>query len=665
MKKVFSFDIYDTCITRNFAYPTDLFLELAHRVLQKKENITDSSVHILANFRIMAEKKARLANRPREDIQIDQIYEQFTELSQWGIKPQEMLEQELLLERQSISPILEMKHRIDKLRSQSQRIIFISNMYLPVDFIRQFLQEFDIATSQDGIYVSGEVGMSKHTGNLFKYVLEQEGILPKQLEHTGDNSRSDISAARKLGITAIHYTSSKLNHHEKKILATNNHNPKVISQIVGISKITRLINQSDIVNISSLVTGVIAPLLIAYTTWVLKKAKEQGVKRLYFVSRDGQLPFKIAQVLSKFMIVPECHYLYGSRQAWRLPSILKFEPDLIPWLITADKSTAPRDILARVNINPDEIADVLHQNHFPDDKLDTQLASNELTQFTELLYHNPVISALILEKAKQARRVTTAYFEQEGLLKDNQWAIVDVGWRLSCQSALKKILNAAGWNNEPRGYYLGIARDHVPTNDSGPFSAFILQDKHHHFTNSQHNWFFRRASVMVLEHAFLVANHPFVLGYHYHNNHVEPSFKKDQLFDSKLQQYIYCLHKTTIQYTKRITQTDILDKHLEVITDTALREVKNFMIYPQAKEVAHLAWLTAILDQSHDERHYYQLASYLSIMDIVRMIAHHLGVGSIIYNNTKHIWLEGSAALSHPVIRRLFYSLQFIKRSMD
>ena len=65
---------------------------------------------------------------------------------------------------------------------------------------------------------------------------------------------------------------------------------------------------------------VFAPVLICFVEWVLQEAKKKGIKRLYFLARDGYQMYLAAEQLCKSREYDiECRYLYGSRYAWRMP----------------------------------------------------------------------------------------------------------------------------------------------------------------------------------------------------------------------------------------------------------------------------------------------------------------------------------------------------------
>src|SRR5699024_7318970 len=62
------------------------------------------------------------------------------------------------------------------------------------------------------------------------------------------------------------------------------------------------------------VTAFLAPFLVCYVRWVLDQALQRGIKRLYFVARDGEVMYKIARQLKRPGDDIEMRYLYGSRR---------------------------------------------------------------------------------------------------------------------------------------------------------------------------------------------------------------------------------------------------------------------------------------------------------------------------------------------------------------
>ena len=59
-----------------------------------------------------------------------------------------------------------------------------------------------------------------------------------------------------------------------------------------------------------------------YVEWLLKESVQKGFQRLFFIARDGYVLKEIADIIIRRQgLEIETYYLYGSRKAWRLPSI--------------------------------------------------------------------------------------------------------------------------------------------------------------------------------------------------------------------------------------------------------------------------------------------------------------------------------------------------------
>jgi hypothetical protein len=64
--------------------------------------------------------------------------------------------------------------------------------------------------------------------------------------------------------------------------------------------------------------------------------------------------------------------------------------------------------------------------------------------------------AILNHIALQRSKVLEDYFRQEGLMEDNNYGIVDLGWAGSLQSGIQKTLAHAGCSFRIRGFYLGL-----------------------------------------------------------------------------------------------------------------------------------------------------------------------------------------------------------------
>jgi hypothetical protein len=65
---------------------------------------------------------------------------------------------------------------------------------------------------------------------------------------------------------------------------------------------------------------------------------------------------------------------------------------------------------------------------------------------------------------------------QEGLLEETPWALVDVGWTLGTQAALREVLRRERPGTETRGFYLGLRKDRLPEDRAGKAWGFAREE---------------------------------------------------------------------------------------------------------------------------------------------------------------------------------------------
>jgi predicted HAD superfamily hydrolase len=198
--KIFSFDIFDTVFTRIVKNPTDIFYLMQIEINRHYYNLPKEFYNQFFKIRIN-EASAKRKESNKEEIEFQSIYSHIGQkysLSESMVI--ELMNLESELEYHSIIPIDKTISEINTLRLQGEKIIFISDMYLPKPQIIKMLEKVNAYCSHDNVYVSGEVGLTKHTGKLFKYVMEKENCSPNDFFHYGDNIASDVITPFRLGI---------------------------------------------------------------------------------------------------------------------------------------------------------------------------------------------------------------------------------------------------------------------------------------------------------------------------------------------------------------------------------------------------------------------------------------------------------------------------------
>ncbi len=198
------------------------------------------------------------------------------------------------------------------------------------------------------------------------------------------------------------------------------------------------------------------PALAAFTQWPLGRALEEGIPRLYFLARDGWFPCRLAQRLAAAWDLPvECRYLYGSRQAWRLPLYREDHSLALDQLCGKGMAQTPEGILRRAGLTQEERQTVLGELGASGKE---PLLPKGLKELKEKLKNCPSFWFFLDAHSQRALPELEGYFRQEGLLDSVPWAVVDSGWMGSTQETLSRLLEVLGAARETRGFYAGLYR---------------------------------------------------------------------------------------------------------------------------------------------------------------------------------------------------------------
>ncbi len=201
---LFSFDVFDTVLGRILLSPKDVFLLMQVRL----DNIRPALPHRLMRsfwgIRVWSEFSVRNSSS-KEDITLADIYRDLSKRYSLNRDQElQLTKLELDIERAVLVPMDGAVELVAEARRHG-KIVFVSDMYLPSDFISQILRKFNLLRNDEQVYVSGEKGVSKRSGRLYRLVLADFGLLAPEMTHCGDNVRYDIDIPRRLGIQ-IHPT---------------------------------------------------------------------------------------------------------------------------------------------------------------------------------------------------------------------------------------------------------------------------------------------------------------------------------------------------------------------------------------------------------------------------------------------------------------------------
>lgn len=299
---IVSFDIFDTLLTRPYVNPYDL--------LKHIEIYTNADG--FAENRLLAESNARFISS-KEDITIENIYSFVSNKFKYLQNTELQFEERLLTYNPKVKEIYDWAKKLNK------KIYLISDMYLPKDFLEMVLRKngYDY---WENFYLSGEVGVAKYTGGLFKVFLNDIKAKPSSVIHIGDSKLSDIKQAQKCGIHTYHIRTNIEQFFAAKQnkrcldLYLENKNSVGISIIISnladkyVTQKSAWTSQKYWYSFGYYISSVIA---YGFAQFILKETHKQNYKELLFTARDGYILKKIVDIFKNENI--NTYYIYAQR----------------------------------------------------------------------------------------------------------------------------------------------------------------------------------------------------------------------------------------------------------------------------------------------------------------------------------------------------------------
>lgn len=314
----------------------------------------------------------------------------------------------------------------------------------------------------------------------------------------------------------------------------------------------------------SIVAGyVLAPALSGFVQWLLAQAEKNGIRRLYFLARDGYFPCQAARIFCQTLDIPiECRYLSVSRYSLRLP------------LFHLDREMALHDIcrnaihvtitklLQRAGIKQENHENILQALALPYGEKQP-LSRADLIAIRQRMAHCPEFLEAMEHASKQAFPALMGYLRQEGLFEDVPYAIVDSGWLGSMQKSLQTMLRLQKEGDELQGYYWGLYR--IPTGmHRKNYHCYFFEPEHH----LKEKVFFNNS---VYEAVFS-APHGTTIGYRKDNKQISPIYG--------------ACPKKQIQFLHRIKP--IFDSYLYLMAKECLPTMDNREFSTQRETIGKL-----------------------------------------------------------------------------
>ena len=437
-EKIVSFDIFDTLVKRLVYEPHQIFPLMAKSALHREIVLPKDFV----KRRIEAE---RWANKELGYANIYEIYDRIENLNK--DTRDAAIKLELETEMELCVPNSEIVALYKRCIHNKKQVIIISDMYLPENLLMKILNNCGI-TGYEKLYVSCDRKASKQNGSIYGIVLKELGVKPQEIFHIGDNLKSDFLIPRKFGIHSLWYRENGDNKpavlHRKKCETARIRNLNAFNRNMQACRYLK--NHKDIpfqIGYSGL-----GPLLFGFSKWLDDCFIQDGIEKVFFLSRDGLIMQKAYRVSGG---KKENAYLYASRKALIVPSFMDHMnvEDVFSRFFTSNRDTVG-SLIEKLGFEVDEYVDDLARYGLNvDDRID--IAKLDNSSFLEFYQE---IKPKIIHNSKEQAEFLRQYLDEIGFF--GKVAIVDIGWHGNMQRALAEIIKRYNLKVEMKGYYLGI-----------------------------------------------------------------------------------------------------------------------------------------------------------------------------------------------------------------
>ena len=273
---VVSFDIFDTALMRVVEHPNHVF-----RIMSAKTgvgNFTQIRKNAEGHIRFVSDRQ-----RGTREVTLAEIYAVLVE--RYGADPAwEQMEMELEVELSRPNPYI--KEAYDRLREMGKTLVFMSDMYLPLDTIKKMLAANGYH-GYDKIFLSNELMQRKGDGTLQMTLLDDyEG---RSVIHIGDVFESDVKKSLAAGLPALHNPDQReFNRENDMDSLAGSFYGAVINNTMGVGLWDKGLHYTHGYRVGGILT-------VGYTEYLERLAREKNIDKILFCGRDCDIIFRAYQ----------------------------------------------------------------------------------------------------------------------------------------------------------------------------------------------------------------------------------------------------------------------------------------------------------------------------------------------------------------------------------
>ncbi|MDP8929652.1 MAG: hypothetical protein M3O70_14035, partial [Actinomycetota bacterium] len=451
-------------VWRKVAEPTHAFFLVGQRLGEAGMLGEHVTPEVFAALRELAERRAREqldATSGAVEVNLDQIYDEFGQgIFAPGTTSAVCAEVELQIERELLVPDLDVAALLQAAEEDGKRLVAASDTYFSEAFVRSLMMMPGLHDLHfERVFVSNVYGRGKAEG-LFEIVLEQLDCAPHEVLHIGDNRDSDVDAPQALGIHAVHF--------ERRAQALQDVLAREASSAPGLTfdpyhgdyGLTAL--RSKIVHrteAAAIPEGLqpfwrygavhFGPLFAGFADWIVGRAKQWGVTRVFCFMREGELLMPLIDAAARTADAKlDTEPLWLSRQLCARAAVFEGSEAELRTFLSRRQPPTLRQLCETLGLG---IGDLPEFSNYADSRLnDPQLVAAVF----QCLTHNEHLRSRIVAGAHAARQRVMGYLQDVTSRCGERLVMVDIGWAGTAQRLTQKLLENGGADVQTSGLYL-------------------------------------------------------------------------------------------------------------------------------------------------------------------------------------------------------------------
>ena len=436
-----SFNVFDTLLVNKMATREGLFLEIQERLqsLRGEKEFPDFLIDNFFTLRVNAENLAR-ANFCNDEIQEITLRQIYCALSITGGVSKACEEQLIELEEEVVKSNLclveENLHLLQELK-KSSNVLLLAETYYSRELVDAVFEMVCPELLDYELVVTSVCKKNKETAAVYHLIRFYKNVLFPVWDHYGNDKVLDYEIPASLEITPHLISGEELFPFEQKLIALNI--DKISFQKnIGISYAARAMD-SQMDRNKRIGCAVGGPLFFSYVHWLLQRCEQEGIKRLYFVARDGYLLKKIADLMIQMeQREVSTHYIYGSRKAWRMATLSENNCDLEKFIANSSEIQIRTvkeiaDIFQiPVELINEHISEIFNEKGYLD--------IDEYDFVRQLIFHNKDLEEKLIAYHASKRKMLREYLKQEIDFSDEHFAFVELSGSGFTQECISDVM---------------------------------------------------------------------------------------------------------------------------------------------------------------------------------------------------------------------------------